>query len=139
MTLHALDHCAIRTRRLEETRRFYVEALGLEVGPRPPMTIPGYWLYAAGRPIVHLMEIGAHYDSDVFGQPMHDRRGPEGPGVDHLAFRVSGLRVLRERLTALGIPYRELTMPAADLHQVFVVDPNGVIAELNFQASAEDA
>ena len=137
MTLHALDHCAIRTRRLEETRRFYVEALGLEVGPRPPMALPGYWLYAAGRPIVHLMEIGAHYESDVFGQPMHDLRGPEGPGVDHLAFRVSGLCVLRERLAALGIAYRELAMPAADLHQVFVVDPNGVIAELNFQASAE--
>ena len=137
MTLHALDHCAIRTRRLEETRRFYVEALGLEVGPRPPMALPGYWLYAAGRPIVHLMEIGAHYESDVFGQPMHDLRGPEGPGVDHLAFRVSGLCVLREQLAALGIPYRELAMPAADLHQVFVVDPNGVIAELNFQASAE--
>ena len=28
-------------------------------------------------------------------------------------------------------------MRAADLHQVFAVDPNGVIAELNFQASAE--
>jgi catechol 2,3-dioxygenase-like lactoylglutathione lyase family enzyme len=137
MTLHALDHCAIRTARLEETRRFYVEALGLEVGPRPPLTLPGYWLYAGGRPIVHLMEIGTHYETDVFGQPMHGLRGPEGPGVDHLAFRVSGLSVLRERLAALGIPYRELAMPAADLHQVFVVDPNGVITELNFQASAE--
>lgn len=136
MTLHALDHCAIRTARLEETRRFYVEALGLEVGPRPPLTLPGYWLYAGGRPIVHLMEIGTHYETDVFGQPMHDLRGPEGPGGSS-GLRLSGLRVLRERLAALGIPYRELAMPAADLHQVFVVDPNGVIAELNFQASAE--
>ena len=57
--------------------------------------------------------------------------------MDHLAFRVSGLSALRARLTGLGIPYRELSMRAADLHQVFAVDPNGVIAELNFQASAE--
>ena len=62
MALESLDHCAIRTTRLEETRRFYVEALGLEVGPRPPLALPGYWLYAGGRPIVHLMEIGEHYE-----------------------------------------------------------------------------
>lgn len=137
MTLEALDHCAIRTTRLEETHRFYVDVLGLEVGPRPPLALPGYWLYGGGRPIVHLMEIGEHYGADVFDQPVHGQRGAEGPGVDHLAFRVSGLASLRERLGALGIPYRELSMRAADLHQVFLVDPNGVIAELNFQASAE--
>ena len=137
MALESLDHCAIRTTRLEETRRFYVEALGLEVGPRPPLSLPGYWLYAGGRPIVHRMQIGEHYDADIFENAMHDTRGPEGPGVDHLAFRVSGLSALRARLTGLGIPYRELSMRAADLHQVFAVDPNGVIAELNFQASAE--
>lgn len=137
MALEALDHCAIRTTLLEETLRFYVDALGLEVGPRPPLALPGYWLYAGGRPIVHLMEIGDHYEADVFGQPMHNARGPEGPGVDHVAFRVSGLQALRERLTHLGISYRELSMRAADLHQVFAVDPNGVIAELNFQASTE--
>lgn len=137
MALEALDHCAIRTTRLEQTRRFYVDALGLEVGPRPALALPGYWLYAGGRPIVHLMEIGEHYETDVFGQPVRADRGPEGPGVDHLAFRVTGLPALRERLTRLGIPFRELSMRTADLHQVFATDPNGVIAELNFQASAE--
>jgi catechol 2,3-dioxygenase-like lactoylglutathione lyase family enzyme len=137
MALEALDHCAIRTTRLEETCRFYVEALGLEIGPRPPLALPGYWLYAGGRPIVHLMEIGEHYAADVFDHPMHGERGLEGPGVDHLAFRVSGLAATRQRLDALGIAYRELSMRAADLHQVFAVDPNGVIAELNFKASVE--
>ena len=137
MPLEALHHCAIRTTRLEETRRFYVDALGLEVGPRPPLSVPGYWLYADGRAVVHLMEIGAHYEADVFGQAVANRRGAEGPGVDHLAFRVRGLAAVRERLTSLGIPYRELSISAVDLHQVFAVDPNGVIAELNFKASAE--
>ena len=32
MALESLDHCAIRTSRLEETRRFHVEAL--EISPR---------------------------------------------------------------------------------------------------------
>ena len=73
MALESLDHCAIRTTRLEETRRFYVEALGLEVGPRPPLSLPGYWLYAGGRPIVHLMQIGEHYDADVFENVDYER------------------------------------------------------------------
>ncbi|WP_372719739.1 VOC family protein [Immundisolibacter sp.] len=137
MALEGLDHCAIRTTRLEQTRSFYVDGLGLEVGPRPPLSLPGYWLYAGGQAVVHLMEIGSHYEADVFGQSVTDQRGAEGPGVDHLAFRVSGLAAMRERLSALAIPYRELSMSAADLHQVFAVDPNGVIAELNFKASAE--
>jgi catechol 2,3-dioxygenase-like lactoylglutathione lyase family enzyme len=138
MALEALDHCAIRTTCLEQTRSFYVDGLGLEVGPRPPLSLPGYWLYAGGTAVVHLMEIGSQYKADIFGQTMTDQRGAEGPGVDHLAFRVSGLAAVRERLTALGIPYRELSMSAVDLHQVFAVDPNGVIAELNFKASVED-
>ena len=92
MTLHTPDHCAIRTTRLEETRRFYVDALGLEVGARPPLTVPGYWLYADGRPVVHLIECGARYAADVFGQPIHALRGPAGPGVDHLAFRAAARR-----------------------------------------------
>ncbi len=34
MALESLGHCAIRSSRLEETGRFYVEASGLEVGPK---------------------------------------------------------------------------------------------------------
>jgi hypothetical protein len=33
MALESLGHCANRTSRVEETRRFYIEAPSLEVGP----------------------------------------------------------------------------------------------------------
>ena len=45
MPLTQLDHCSIRTALLEETRKFYVDVLGLTVGPRPDFPFPGVWLY----------------------------------------------------------------------------------------------
>src|SRR5689334_18058758 len=56
MQVVALDHAAIKTDRLEETRRFFEEVLGLRVGPRPDFDFPGYWLYAGDRDVVHLVE-----------------------------------------------------------------------------------
>jgi len=55
----ALDHVALRTARLAETRRFLEAVLDLKPGPRPPVSVPGYWLYAGPHPIVHLMGVSA--------------------------------------------------------------------------------
>ena len=41
----ALNHYSIRTLNVEQTRRFYVDVLGLTVGPRPNFPFPGIWLY----------------------------------------------------------------------------------------------
>lgn len=137
MPVNGLDHCAIRTADLEATRVFYAELLGLEVGPRPDLPVPGYWLYADGRPVVHLIGIGAGFENDVFGAALD--AAPAGPsaGVDHLAFRVSGLDELRARLRERAVPFRELGIPSLRMHQVFVKDPNGVTAELNFDLDVE--
>jgi len=48
-----LDHVTLRTKDLE-AKAFFETVLGLEVGYRPAFAFPGYWLYADGRPIVHL-------------------------------------------------------------------------------------
>jgi catechol 2,3-dioxygenase-like lactoylglutathione lyase family enzyme len=42
----SLNHCSICTADLEASRRLYVDALGLAVGPRPDFPFPGRWLYA---------------------------------------------------------------------------------------------
>ncbi|WP_293380340.1 hypothetical protein [Phenylobacterium sp.] len=41
MEVLRLDHAAIKTVRLEETRRFFEEVLNLKVGPRPDFDFPG--------------------------------------------------------------------------------------------------
>ena len=51
-----LDHVTIRSGDLEGTKAFLETVLGLEVGFfTPGLLIPGYWLYADGKPIVHLL------------------------------------------------------------------------------------
>ena len=41
MGLHHLDHYNIETVNLDETIKFYCDVLGLYVGDRPPLPIPG--------------------------------------------------------------------------------------------------
>src|SRR5439155_23096861 len=55
MPLNALHHITVQTNDLEATRHFYRDLLGLEVGFRPDMNFPGYWLYCGDVPFVHLV------------------------------------------------------------------------------------
>ena len=132
MSLSKVDHCAIRTRRLEETRNFYVDVLGLEQGDRPDLPVPGYWLYGGGEPIVHLIEIGEAYPRDMAGNSLEQVDLTSSGSVDHLAFRATDLPALLERIKKHRVPYQESHIPDLGLRQVFVTDPNGVTAELNF-------
>ena len=121
MTIEALDHFTIATSDLEASRRFYVEALGLGDGARPPFDFPGAWLYCGPAPVVHLVARG--------------EAGPDSTGaVDHIAFRAHGLAAAVARLRARGIAYSLRTIPGTGLRQVFVHDPDGVKIELNFAA-----
>jgi catechol 2,3-dioxygenase-like lactoylglutathione lyase family enzyme len=119
MAISGLDHINIRTPELERARRFYCDVLGLEDGERPPFPVPGAWLYAGGRPVVHLVE----------GDPP----AAEDTGrLDHVAFAASGLKETVAALEAEGIPYRLRQVPRSPVRQVFVTDPDGVTVELNF-------
>ena len=137
MGLTRLDHYSIRTDDLETTRDFYVDALGLVDGARPPFPFPGFWLYCGDRPVVHLIGLdpeGAQGLSDYMGE---DRKQAlkGGGAVDHVAFNGDDLDGMRRRLDGLGIAYRERDVPDMDLHQVFVQDPNGFTIEINFWAN----
>ena len=52
-----LDHVTIRTGDIAGTRAFFETVFDLTVGERPAAIrrIPGYWLYADGKPIVHII------------------------------------------------------------------------------------
>ena len=121
MGLNALHHFTVKTDDLEATRDFYSEVLGLEVGFRPELGFPGYWLYCGPTPVVHLVP----RENAIVG-------GPSTAPFDHVAFLASDFDGFKARLEAKGIKYREnhIAQPAID--QLFVPDNNDVMVELNF-------
>jgi catechol 2,3-dioxygenase-like lactoylglutathione lyase family enzyme len=126
MGLNALNHYTIRPADLEATKDFYVDVLGLEIGYRPPLAFPGYWLYCGGQPTVHL--IGPRADD---AHPKHREAGPTGL-LDHIAFSCTGLQAMRANLAARGVRHEERVIPRDRQTQIFLHDPDGVAVELNY-------
>lgn len=126
MSLRRLDHVLVLTDDLEATRAFYCEALGLEVGERPPFEFPGYWLYLDGVPCVHVAERGP-YEAHASARSLQ-----VGPAVDHVAFAGHGYERVAARLEAAGVDAVANTVPGTGLRQLFLTDPSGVRVELNF-------
>jgi catechol 2,3-dioxygenase-like lactoylglutathione lyase family enzyme len=125
----ALDHVNIITGELEGSARFYAEVFGLEPrdGPPPLTHENARWLYdAAGRAVIHLnsLDCPRAYDREV-------RPGPTG-ALHHVALKCSGYQELRARLRARGLEHRINEVAAIGLKQIFVLDPNEVLLELNF-------
>lgn len=122
--LRTLDHFTIRVDDLDRTAAFYQHVLGLLPGPRPPFAIPGQWLYAAGRPLVHVLASSA--------------AAPAG-AIDHVAFAARGRAALERRLSAAGVPHRLVSMPDGSALQLFVRDPHGVALEFVFRSKEDRA
>ena len=132
--LTKLEHCAIRTTKLKETRDFYVELLGLEDGARPPFPFPGHWLYMGDWAVVHLVGIDPDDPQgliDYLGEINPDQLHGSG-AVDHIAFRAEDAAELIERVKKSDIAFRDRKVPEMELYQVFLEDPNGITVELNY-------
>jgi catechol 2,3-dioxygenase-like lactoylglutathione lyase family enzyme len=127
--VEALDHVNIITADLEGTVRFYAELLALEPrdGPPPLTHDNARWMYdEAGRAVLHLnsLDCPRAYEREV-------RAGPTG-SLHHVALRCSGYEELRTRLMRRGFDHRINVVSAVGLKQIFVLDPNQVLLELNF-------
>ncbi|WP_151446786.1 VOC family protein [Lacisediminimonas profundi] len=141
-----LNHFSIRTMDLEACRAFYVNVLGLTVGPRPPFPFPGIWLYRGDHgdyynAVVHIIGIDPN-DPEGLKKYLGDRDPSELKGtgtIDHIAFFAEGLSDMLDHLGKLGIAVRERTVPSIGLHQLFLDDPNGVVIELNYPAAEKEA
>jgi catechol 2,3-dioxygenase-like lactoylglutathione lyase family enzyme len=127
MPLLSLEHVNVRTARLEAMCDFYLQVLGLERGPRPPFAFGGAWLYCAGKPVVHLVEV-----EQVI-------RGAETPSLEHFAFAGSDLPEFLGRLRASSVEYRLTRLPGSGQHQVFVHDPDGNRLHVDFDASESES
>lgn len=141
MSLRTLDHCSIRTVKLNETRDFYVDVLGMDDGDRPDFPFPGNWLYVDGHAVVHLIGVDPDDSSglqDYMGGAM-DAASLQGSGAfDHIAFRASDAPALLDRLKKHDVSFFERQVPNMDLFQIFVEDPNGITVELNYFASDQN-
>ena len=120
MTIVDLDHVNIRTAQGGALVRFYQEILGLEVGPRPPFSFDGTWLYCGSKAAIHLVEI--------------DAPGAGGgiSGIEHFAFTAEGMEGFLERLRAAEIAYDLRTVPEWGIRQVHLRDPDGNHVEVAF-------
>lgn len=137
MAIDRLDHYSICTSKLEETRRFYVDVVGLTDGRRPAFDFPGAWLYQGERAVVHLVGIDETNQSGLLDY-LGDRSSAATSGtgtIDHVAFVATELQDMRTWLADKCVPYRERSVPDLNLHQIFLEDPNGVTIELNYVAS----
>ncbi|CAN5326267.1 VOC family protein [soil metagenome] len=114
-----IDHAAIKTTRLDETLTFFVEVLGLRVGPRPDFKFDGAWLYAGEKDVVHLVETE------------HDKLPSPAASINHFALRVADFDTALAKLQELGVPFETDITPGGELRQIYVSDPNGVRVELN--------
>ncbi|HTL90814.1 MAG TPA: VOC family protein [Steroidobacteraceae bacterium] len=127
--VEALDHVNVITADLAGSVRFYAELLDLEPrdGPPPLTHENARWMYdRSGRALVHInsLECPRAYDRAVTA-------GPTG-ALHHVALRCSGYEELRARLVRRGLEHRINVVSAIGLRQIFVLDPNQVLLELNF-------
>ena len=130
MAIKELNHINIRTVLMEETKDFYCDVVGLEIGWRPDFGSHGYWLYCGKTPIVHLSL------SDPEGEPRTVAAGM-GDGLDHIGLSAKDIGSFEHKLRAYGIPYATRLASGNRLVQMFFHDPNGVQVELAFDAAEE--
>jgi catechol 2,3-dioxygenase-like lactoylglutathione lyase family enzyme len=129
MKVNALDHINIITPDLHGTAQFYAALFALEIRNAPPPLTPdnAQWMYDdSGRAIIHInsLDCPRTYERDV-------TPGPTG-SIHHVALNCSGYDDIVDRLDARGMAYQRNAVNSVGLRQVFTMDPNGVLLELNF-------
>jgi catechol 2,3-dioxygenase-like lactoylglutathione lyase family enzyme len=129
VTVQALDHVNIITADLDGTCDFYGELLNLDRRNAPPPLTPqtAQWMYdREDRAILHINSLDCirAYDREV-------SPGPTG-SIHHVALRCEGYDAMIDRLITRGADHQVNLVEAIGLRQIFTLDPNGVLLELNF-------
>jgi catechol 2,3-dioxygenase-like lactoylglutathione lyase family enzyme len=117
--IQGMNHFTVLTDDLDGTLRFYVDGLGLKVGPRPDLGFPGAWLYVDDAAVLHV----------IAGRALPASRA----GVlDHMAFSAQGLKTVKTKLDAMGVAYDLRQQRGSGTWQLFCHDPSGAKVELDF-------
>jgi glyoxylase I family protein len=131
MPIETIHHFHIRAPAGELRRLldFYCQVLGLEYGPRPQFRSLGHWLYAQGKPVVHLSQL--ENGEKLTEVPQRQT------SFDHIAFRCTDLASTIARLKKHHVAYFMENVPLLNQTQIFLEDPSGIGVELNFANSSE--
>lgn len=124
--LRSLGHVTVRSADFERTERFYCGVLGLRVGPRPAIPIPGRWLYIGDEAVLHVLP-------RIAGDGPDERSVATG-AIDHFALNADDRPAFERRLEAAGQPFESRRLADSDIWQIFLTDPDGVRVELSFAA-----
>lgn len=130
MAIHGIDHINIDTTKPDETIEFYGQVLGLENRPedRPAGIGPGAWLFKGDQAMIHL---NFHEPGSDAAARLAD--ATKSGAFNHVAFAGSDFEETCATLDDLSISYRVNELPAIDLKQIFVRDPNNVALEINIR------
>jgi catechol 2,3-dioxygenase-like lactoylglutathione lyase family enzyme len=112
-----LAHLCIHAADLDETARFYVEAMGLE---------KGFEFIKDNQLFGYYIKLGNNTFIEVF------KGEPGGPGnIDHLAIETDDIDAVIARIKAHGYAIGEKTLGADHSWQVWTSDPDGVRIEFH--------
>jgi len=121
-------HVSITVTDVAKAREFYSDTLGFQEIARPAFNFPGIWYSLGGDLQLHIIL------NDQLVRPAVEREKIEAR-YPHFALWTDDCDETAAKITALGLPTRDVISGPTGLRQVFVKDPDGVTIELNFPAS----
>jgi catechol 2,3-dioxygenase-like lactoylglutathione lyase family enzyme len=119
--LLSLGHVTLLSADFERTERFYCDLLGMRVGPRPAIRVPGLWFYVGEEAVLHVLTRQT--------RPLHH----DQPVVDHFALNADDRAGFEHSLCSAGQPFESRRLAQTDIWQIFLTDPDGARVELCFR------
>ena len=121
--IKGLGHLAIRAKNIEETAKFYREAVGLREAFR-------MFNGAGGKLSTIYMYIAPSQFIEIFPDGTGEQSGNDTVGIKHICIEVDDAAKFQEELRARGIPIdRELKTGFSKCLQFWIHDPDGVNIE----------
>jgi catechol 2,3-dioxygenase-like lactoylglutathione lyase family enzyme len=126
LSVKTIDHVTLVVKDLEQSERFYVDLLGMEIIERPAFSFPGLW-FQAGATQVHL--IAESPEAGPAGLP--EFQGTQPSRGFHLAFEVDDCDEAAATLRKQGIDIVSGPRSRPDgPRQLYIYDPDGHLVEL---------
>jgi catechol 2,3-dioxygenase-like lactoylglutathione lyase family enzyme len=114
LPIESLNHVALTTRQLAQSRTFYRRVLGFREVERPNFSFAGAWLFNHGL-MIHLIE---KPEAPLSGGEIQTRE-------NHVAFQTGDLGRVEQLLNEHGVTYRTSSIADTGIRQIFFQDPDG--------------